>query len=56
VNERIAEVGWHLDPANDVIDFLCECGDQSCIEHVPLTLADYAALREEGPIMKPGHS
>lgn len=38
-------------------DFLCECGDVACATRVPLTLADYEALRAS-PVrffVVPGH-
>ena len=38
VNERIFEIG-----ANDAeaLDILCECGDESCISTVAITIRDY---------------
>jgi hypothetical protein len=56
VNERIEETqsgqgvaGYH--------DFLCECGDKSCIEEVPLTLVEYEQIRSEPTqfVVLPGH-
>lgn len=42
VNERILEIG-----ENDVeaLEILCECGDESCISTVLITLRDYERLR-----------
>jgi hypothetical protein len=36
---------------------VCECGEQSCIEQIELTAADYEALRSESTYfaVKPGH-
>jgi hypothetical protein len=45
VNERIAELSdsW-LD--GEPRELLCECGDESCIQQIPVTRADYEAARE----------
>jgi hypothetical protein len=42
VNERIFEIG-----AKDVqtLEILCECGDESCISTVFITVRDYERLR-----------
>ena len=42
VNERIFEIG-----ANDGegLEILCECGDESCISTVVITVRDYERLR-----------
>jgi hypothetical protein len=42
VNERILEIG-----AKDVetLEILCECGDESCISTVVITVRDYERLR-----------
>jgi hypothetical protein len=37
-------------------DFFCECGEESCYEHVFLTLAAFTALRDHGdPVLAFGH-
>jgi hypothetical protein len=38
-------------------DFLCECGDSLCPEHVPLTADEYDTLPERSPglALAPGH-
>lgn len=37
-------------------EFVCECGDPDCAEHVKLTLDLYDRLRQnEQPILAPGH-
>ena len=38
-------------------EFLCECGDASCTQHIRMTLAEYEALREEPRhfAVVPGH-
>jgi hypothetical protein len=56
VNERIEELqsgqgvgGYH--------DFLCECGDKSCIEQISLTLVEYEGIRSDPTqfVVLPGH-
>ena len=58
INERIREIGdVQRVPADEAWDFLCECADDGCTEPVPLTVAEYEAIRETGtrfPV-KPGH-
>lgn len=54
VNERVREV---VPPDSDGIDFLCECGNEDCVEQIPLTAAEYERVRED-PVqffVQPGH-
>jgi hypothetical protein len=56
VNERISEVN----PAFEVgglIEFLCECGREACLETVSMTRDDYQRTRSDGDrfAVKPGH-
>ena len=54
VNERVREVM----PSDDGgIDFLCECGDEDCVEQITLTTGEYEHVRDD-PVqffVKPGH-
>jgi hypothetical protein len=53
VNERIEE----LDFFSSFFEFVCECADRDCTEHVPLTLEEYEDIRQ-GPnrfFVVPGH-
>ena len=46
VNERILEIEgdrWRVDP----VDFMCECGDMTCMRVVQLSLHDYEQLRAD---------
>jgi len=46
VNERILQIEgdrWRVDP----VDFMCECGDITCMRVVQLSLEDYERLRSE---------
>jgi hypothetical protein len=46
VNERVEKVqkGQGL---SGHFDFLCECGDKTCIEQVSITLVEYEGIRSE---------
>ena len=59
VNEHIAEVGTRL-VAGDTQsewEFLCECGDTSCVERMVVPIHVYRDVRENGRrfILLPGH-
>src|SRR5687767_4694006 len=56
VNERIESVSTQLSPM--FTEFLCECADEACFEHISLTHEEYKAVRDKGPvffIVEPGH-
>lgn len=56
VNERIESAATKLSPM--FTEFMCECADDSCFEHVSLTSQEYSSVRKMGPvffIVKPGH-
>ena len=56
VNERIGTTATKLSPM--FAEFICECADDSCFEHVSLTSEEYSSVRRMGPvyfILKPGH-
>lgn len=44
-NERIRAAAAGYDHAIDRIPFLCECPIEDCVEIVPLTEDEYAAIR-----------
>jgi len=46
VNEGIREASDRLE--SDVGDFICECGDSSCTEHIRVPLEEYERVREDG--------
>jgi hypothetical protein len=53
VNERVKD----MVPSEGGIEFICECGDEECIERVPLTADEYERVRSD-PVeffVKPGH-
>jgi hypothetical protein len=45
VNQRVVELSdsWS---DGEPREFLCECGDEGCIQVIPVTRADYQAARE----------
>ena len=56
VNERIKSTASNLSPM--FTEFMCECADDSCFEHVSLTSEEYSSVRKMGPvffIVRPGH-
>jgi hypothetical protein len=56
VNERIKSTATNLSPM--FTEFMCECADDTCFEHVSLTSEEYSSVRKMGPvyfILKPGH-
>ena len=56
VNERIGSTATKLSPM--FTEFVCECADDSCFEHVSLTTEEYSSVRRMGPvffIVRPGH-
>ena len=56
VNERIEEI-QSGEGVERRFDFLCECGDATCLEMVSLTLAEYEGVRSEPTqfVVLPGH-
>jgi hypothetical protein len=59
VNERVAEVATHFFDFDtlEAIDFICECGRAECAELIPMTVAEYEAIRAESTrfAVVPGH-
>ena len=56
VNERIESGAPALGPM--FTEFMCECADDSCFEHVSLTIEECESVRTTSPahfIVKPGH-
>jgi hypothetical protein len=44
VNERIKDVTELLE-GSDAAEFVCECGDESCIQPIRIELAEYEQVR-----------
>jgi hypothetical protein len=61
INERTRSLQERFgpeDPTTSYEEFLCECGDQLCVERVKLTVAEYESVRAEPRqfVVRPGHS
>lgn len=56
VNERIRDLESAAERSKR-IDFICECGDASCMRVVSLTAADYERIRSSSLqfVVLPGH-
>jgi hypothetical protein len=57
VNERVRDVAAPLLTAGEEAEFLCECGDEACLETIRLDLEEYEAVRVSPRrfVMVPGH-
>jgi hypothetical protein len=61
INERTRSLQERFgpdDPTTSYEEFLCECGDQMCVERVKLTVPEYESIRAESTqfVVRPGHS
>jgi len=56
VNERIEDVSEDV-PRSEFIEFLCECGEETCVEQIQLTREEYEQIRSVSDhfAIKPGH-
>lgn len=56
VNERVEEMSGGR--ALDMIDFICECGDDECTEPMRLTAREYEEVRADPVLFAilPGHA
>ena len=57
VNERLeGDIKQYADPG-ERFDFVCECGEESCHARIPLSLAEYEAVRRDSRtfVVVPGH-
>ena len=62
VNERVKETSLRLDSADveqapRYLEFLCECDDARCTDHVEVTLEEYEEIRSESKqfVVRPSH-
>jgi hypothetical protein len=55
VNEGIREASARLE--SEVADFVCECGDPACTDHIRVPLDEYERVREHATrfVVQPGH-
>jgi hypothetical protein len=61
INERARSLQERFgpeDPTTSYEEFLCECGDQLCVERVKLTVGEYEFVRSDPRqfVVRPGHS
>jgi hypothetical protein len=56
VNERIEDVSAEVS-GSELIDFVCECGEEACIETIRLSRDEYEEVRTVSDhfAIKPGH-
>jgi hypothetical protein len=56
-NQRLHEQIADGAPADRLVPFLCECGDDLCMARMEMTLDDYRRLRADGEAfgVLPGH-
>lgn len=47
VNERLRRLGEDFSLVSEEAEFVCECGNSSCIERVHMSLADYEEIRSD---------
>ena len=47
VNERLERLSETVGAPEDTISFLCECGDEGCVERIELTREEYERLRSD---------
>jgi hypothetical protein len=57
VNERLKSAEGAAGPADELLGFVCECGDAGCTARIELTRAEYARARADGKtfVLVPGH-
>jgi hypothetical protein len=57
VNERVSELNRSFSLVLERGDYLCECGNEGCIERIALTPEEYERVRAEAThfVVKPGH-
>jgi len=55
VNEEIRDAAERFDA--DVGEFICECGDPACTQHVRVPLEEYEDVRRHSTrfVVRPGH-
>jgi hypothetical protein len=56
VNERVKEVQAGFGSGPDP-EWVCECGDETCFDKVPLSLSEYEEVRSHDDwfLIRPGH-
>jgi hypothetical protein len=47
INERIEQLNEAFETVLPLSEWVCECADTNCVQHVEMSLAEYEALRAE---------
>ena len=57
VNERVRETQETYVIGSDEAEFVCECGDASCVERIRMSVKEYEELRSDPAhfAIRPGH-
>jgi hypothetical protein len=57
VNERIEQVSEALQVGPEELRILCECGDESCVEQLDVSIREYERVRSNSTLffVRPGH-
>jgi len=57
VNERIEGLAETFELSQEPLDFICECGDATCVRRISMTRREYEQLRSEPHqfAVHPGH-
>ena len=57
VNERVKEVNETFSTLTGTGDFVCECGEATCVERIRLPMDSYQAIRADPALFAivPGH-
>ena len=57
VNERVKGISERFGGGLEEAEFVCECGDESCMDRVRMKLSEYESLRAEAThfAVKAGH-
>jgi len=57
INERLEYGLRQVSDGSELLEFVCECGDRRCEQHVRLTLSEYEGLRRDSRhfAVVPGH-
>jgi hypothetical protein len=57
VNERIEDVNRAFATITDVLEVVCECGNENCVEKLTLTIEEYERVRADPAafVVVPGH-
>jgi hypothetical protein len=58
VNERIERVSGALRTEMETMTILCECGTETCVEHIEVSASEYERIRQESTLffVRPGHA